>query len=80
MVCCWRSLIEVSSFPRLPRPLFFSLSQAAEIDEKKLIDQHYYAIASKATILKPAQLNVPTEKFKDKFGLEWSDALASGKV
>jgi hypothetical protein len=26
------------------------------IDEKKLIDQHYYAIASKATILKPAQL------------------------
>jgi hypothetical protein len=26
------------------------------------IDQHYYAIASKATILKPSQLNVPTDK------------------
>ena len=32
------------------------------IDEKKLIDQHYYAIASKATILKPEQLNVPADK------------------
>lgn len=50
------------------------------IDEKKLIDQHYYAIASKATILKPDQLNVPADKFKEKFGLEWTEALASGKV
>lgn len=41
------------------------------IDKKKLIDQHYYAIASKATILKPAQLNVPADKFKDKFGEDW---------
>ena len=32
---------------------------AAEIDAKKLIDQHYYSIASKATILKPAAINVP---------------------
>lgn len=38
------------------------------IDEKKLIDQHYYAIASKATILKPDQLNVPADKFKEQFG------------
>merc|ERR1740117_1489863 len=51
-----------------------------EIDSKKLIDQHYYAIASKATILKPDQLNVPEDKFKAQFGLEWKDALASGKV
>merc|ERR1719163_1671040 len=51
-----------------------------EIDAKKLIDQHYYAIASKATILKPEQLNVPADKFKAQFGLEWTDALASGKV
>jgi nucleoside diphosphate kinase len=51
-----------------------------EIDQKKLIDQHYYAIASKATILKPNELNVPADKFKDKFGIEWADALASGKV
>merc|ERR1719259_1129553 len=50
------------------------------IDEKKLIDQHYYAIASKATILKPEQLNVPGDKFKGQFGLSWEDALASGKV
>lgn len=50
------------------------------IDEKKLIDQHYYAIASKATILTPDQLNVPADKFKKQFGLEWSDALASGNV
>jgi len=51
-----------------------------EIDEKKLIDQHYYAIASKATILKPHQLNVPADKFEQQFGLSWADALASGKV
>lgn len=50
------------------------------IDEKKLIDQHYYAIASKATILKPAELNVPKDKFKDQFGLEWDEALANGNV
>ena len=29
------------------------------IDKKQLIDQHYYAIASKATILKPTELNIP---------------------
>jgi len=51
-----------------------------EIDKKKLIDQHYYAIASKATILKPDQLNVPEDKFEAQFGLSWKDALASGKV
>merc|ERR1719327_1382618 len=50
------------------------------IDKKKLIDQHYYAIASKATILKPEQLNVPEDKFQTQFGLSWKDALASGKV
>merc|ERR1712048_1327516 len=50
------------------------------IDEKKLIDQHYYAIASKATILKPHQLNVPADKFKGQFGISWQAALDSGKV
>jgi nucleoside diphosphate kinase len=50
------------------------------IDKKKLIDQHYYAIASKATILKPDQLNVPADKFKGQFGIEWADALSQGKV
>lgn len=51
-----------------------------EIDEKRLIDQHYYAIASKATLLKPSELNVPADKFKEQFGIEWKDALAQGKV
>jgi len=50
------------------------------IDKKKLIDQHYYAIASKATILKPKELNVPKDKFKEQFGLEWDDALSQGVV
>jgi diadenosine tetraphosphate (Ap4A) HIT family hydrolase/nucleoside diphosphate kinase len=50
------------------------------IDKKKLIDNHYYAIASKATILKPKDLNVPADKFKGKFGMEWQAALDSGKV
>ena len=53
---------------------------ATIIDEKKLIDQHYYPIASKATILKPAELNVPAAKFKEKFGLEWSEALSKSLV
>jgi hypothetical protein len=51
-----------------------------EIDEKKLIDNHYYAIASKATILKPNQLNVPNAPFEAQFGLSWEAALATGNV
>lgn len=46
-----------------------------EIDEDKLIDQHYYSIASKATILKPNQLNVPEDKFEKTFGISWKEAL-----
>ena len=34
---------------------------AAEIDAKKLIDQHYYAIASKATLTAPKDLPVPAD-------------------
>eukprot|EP01059_Diplonema_ambulator_P013494 TRINITY_DN23_c0_g2_i1.p2 TRINITY_DN23_c0_g2~~TRINITY_DN23_c0_g2_i1.p2 ORF type:complete len:354 (+),score=132.03 TRINITY_DN23_c0_g2_i1:104-1165(+) len=49
-----------------------------QIDANKYIDQHYYAIASKATMLKPHELNVPADKFKAKFGLEWSDAIKQG--
>jgi len=52
----------------------------ATIDEKKLIDNHYYAIAVKATIKKPTELNVPNDKFKEQFGLDWQAALDSGKV
>jgi nucleoside diphosphate kinase len=50
------------------------------IDEKKLIDQHYYAIASKATILKPAEMNVPEDKFKAQFGVEWKDVMAKNQA
>lgn len=49
------------------------------IDSKKLIDQHYYAIASKATILKPNQLNINEAAFKEKFGLEWKEALETNQ-
>lgn len=51
-----------------------------EIDEKQLIDNHYYAIASKATILKPDQLNVPKKMFADSFGGDWDAQLAAGKI
>merc|ERR1712166_354594 len=50
------------------------------IDAKMYIDQHYYSIASKATILEPNQLNVPSDKFEAQFGLSWEDALAQGNV
>merc|ERR1712190_208565 len=49
-----------------------------EIDKKKLVDQHYYAIASKATILKPSELNVPNDKFEKQFGKSWADVQAKG--
>jgi hypothetical protein len=51
-----------------------------QIDAGMHIDQHYYAIASKATILPPAQIPVPAAKFEDKFGLSWETALADGVV
>ena len=50
------------------------------VDSKKLIDQHYYAIASKATILKPDALPIPADKFKEKFGEEWSEVLKAGRA
>lgn len=51
-----------------------------QIDEGKLIDQHYYAIASKATLLKPNQLPIPTDKFENTFGLSWEQALKNDSV
>jgi len=45
------------------------------IDKKKLIDQHYYSIASKATILKPHELNIPEDKFEKGMGVSWAKAL-----
>merc|ERR1712050_387402 len=52
----------------------------ADIDKKQLVDKHYYAIASKATLLTPDKLNVPADKFKAQFGLEWEDVLKDGKA
>jgi len=51
-----------------------------EIDEKKLIDQHYYAIASKATILPAAEIPVPASKFEESFGETWDDVLKSNRA
>jgi nucleoside diphosphate kinase len=51
-----------------------------EIDKGMLIDQHYYAIASKATLLKANQIPVPNEKFQESFGLPWETALAENRA
>jgi len=53
---------------------------AAQIDAGMLIDQHYYAIASKATLLTPDKMPVPAHKFLEQFGLTWEDALGQGVV
>merc|ERR1711865_863219 len=53
---------------------------AADIDKKQLVDKHYYAIASKATLLTPDKLNIPKDKFKEQFGLEWDDVLKEEKA
>jgi hypothetical protein len=53
---------------------------AEDIDSKRLIDNHYYSIASKATLLKPAELPVPVDKFEEFFGESYESALNNGKV
>jgi len=53
------------------------------IEDKKLIDNHYYAIANKASLTKPADLNPPAkgqDEFKEKWGLSWDEALKQGLV
>lgn len=57
---------------------------AKTIDEKQLIDTHYYAIASKAVLISPKDL-VLTPKAKEEFlkisnGLSWEEALSKGYV
>merc|ERR1719265_3109983 len=54
--------------------------KAEVIDKKQLVDKHYYAIASKATLLTPDKLNIPKDKFKEQFGLEWDDVLKENKA
>mmetsp|Transcript_20098 Transcript_20098/g.31485 ORF Transcript_20098/g.31485 Transcript_20098/m.31485 type:complete len:309 (-) Transcript_20098:28-954(-) len=53
---------------------------AEQIDKGMLIDQHYYAIASKATLKKPDQLPVPKDKFEAKFGVSWEQTLEDKKA
>ena len=48
---------------------------AETIDENRLIDHHYYAIASKATILPAAEIPVPADRFLSEFGEEWETVL-----
>lgn len=53
------------------------------IEAKKLVDKHYGAIASKAVLMKPAELNVSADAradFQKAFGLSWDDALKQGLV
>lgn len=53
------------------------------IEQDKLIDNHYYAIANKASLSKPAELNPPAskqEEFEAKFGVSWKKALEDGVV
>lgn len=57
---------------------------AVEIEKGALAAKHYYAIASKAGYVpsfdSPAQLNVPKDKFKAKFNVDYDAAVADGKV
>jgi len=56
---------------------------AKTIEDKLLIDNHYYAIANKASLTKPADLNPPEAKLKEfetHFGISWAQALKEGKV
>jgi len=52
----------------------------ATIDTNKFIDQHYYAIASKATLVTPDKLNVPADKFLATFGEEWETVKSEERV
>jgi len=59
------------------------LIDAEKIASAKMIDNHYYAIASKATLAKPVELNPPKFKlpeFTAKFGETWTQVLSNGSV
>lgn len=75
-----RALVEKSFEDREIRIYKEGELTSEDIDSKKLIDQHYYSIASKATILKPSQLVVPDDKFQAQFGISWNECLQGGLV
>ena len=50
------------------------------VDKNKLIDQHYYSIASKATILQPKDIPVPISKFEEYFNESYYQVLNEGRL
>ena len=50
------------------------------IDERQLIDKHYYSIASKATILPAKDIPVPKDKFQEHFGEAWDIVLMEDRA
>jgi len=53
------------------------------IEARRLIDNHYYAIANKASLTAPKDLQPPAPRlaeFSELFGEQWADALAAGRV
>jgi hypothetical protein len=50
------------------------------IDKNGFIDQHYYSIASKATILPAAEIPVPVDKFESAFGETWRQVLEEDRA
>lgn len=56
---------------------------AVEMITKGIVDKHFYATASKATMSKPVELSPPRAKFSDftaKFDTTWSQLLSEGRV
>lgn len=51
-----------------------------DIDEKSLIDNHYFSIASKATILPPEKIPVPENKFANFFAESYADVLKENRA
>ena len=51
-----------------------------KIDKEMLIDQHYYAIASKATLVKADKMPVDPKKFESQFKISWDSVVKSGQA
>ena len=75
-----RALIEAKFAEQGIRVLREGDLDAKEIDDQKLVDMHYYTVASKATLFRPDELQVPKDKFEDKFGESWDLALQEGRI
>mmetsp|Transcript_99055 Transcript_99055/g.206480 ORF Transcript_99055/g.206480 Transcript_99055/m.206480 type:complete len:386 (+) Transcript_99055:2-1159(+) len=51
-----------------------------QIEEQKLVEKHFARVAAKAIDQFPEQFVVPNDKFEEKFGLPWKEALLSGRA